>query len=653
MSQPPPKNALLYDGECPVCRNYAARVRVQDAAGGLELMSAREPGALLEKATERGWDLDQGMVLKLDEELYYGEEAIHRLALISTRSGLFNKINYRLFRSAAISRLAYPVLKMGRNILLSILGVSRIGNLPGLNTNSSIVHMEALQIVAFLVLSITLFAYFRDLIDQATVFTTLLVPVLIGVAGVGIKSTELPRAYNLLLFSTAFISSFYVLAAYPSLPVSQAEEMPASSWLFLQYGAYGVAILGLLSYWRPALATFPLTYILWRKRLLAETFNFKIADTDFLAVLEAGLFLLCSLVVYRVLTWCLKDSLKPERKQRWLILAVLVAVATHFGNYFYSAVDKMQLDDNPFAWVLYNNTHNIVLASDLSSLVPLSFSDQSSWLLHQVVSRIVPLINWGTLALQLFSLIGLWRLRWAIVITLFYDLTHIAIFFITGIFFWKWILLNFAIVAALIALRDYRISWREGVFFSLCTLFAPIFFTTMRLGWWDTPEFNRAYFAAQTEDGQQYEVPSNYFLSGSISVAQQKRLGKPHRGHYRRGALGASEGHRDLQLLKNNTCQGKLGSESRVRRRAYDRLLDYVRLHHRFILEQVNDRGIVYYDYYPHHIWSNPARFEEFHALDKKRITSYTFHLESGCMGYVDGRPTYEVKLKGEYLLPL
>ena len=124
---------LLYDRECPVCHNYCQAVRIRKSVGDLQIVNAREHSDILQEVTARGLDIDQGMVLKLGEQLYYGADAIHALALLSTRSGIFNRLNYWLFRSARLSRLLYPVLRSLRNLLLKLLGRRRINNLdlPG------------------------------------------------------------------------------------------------------------------------------------------------------------------------------------------------------------------------------------------------------------------------------------------------------------------------------------------------------------------------------------------------------------------------------------------------------------------------------------------------------------------------------------------
>jgi hypothetical protein len=87
----------------------------------------------MQDITARGLDIDQGMVLRTEGALYYGSDAIHALALMSSRSGVFNRLTYRVFGSKPVSRIVYPVLRLLRNLLLKLLGKTRINNLgvPG------------------------------------------------------------------------------------------------------------------------------------------------------------------------------------------------------------------------------------------------------------------------------------------------------------------------------------------------------------------------------------------------------------------------------------------------------------------------------------------------------------------------------------------
>ncbi len=119
---------LVYDKQCPACDFYCRLARIRESAGRLVLVDARAGGPILDEITAAGFDIDQGMVLKIGSELYYGADAIHMLSMLSTRSGLFNRLTHWLFRSRGMARALYPVLRSARNLLLKILGRTKINN---------------------------------------------------------------------------------------------------------------------------------------------------------------------------------------------------------------------------------------------------------------------------------------------------------------------------------------------------------------------------------------------------------------------------------------------------------------------------------------------------------------------------------------------
>ena len=115
---------LVYDKQCPACDHYTQLVRLRESVGELELVNAREDSALMTEITAAGIDIDAGMVVRMKGDLYHGADAMHVIALLGSRSGWFNRLNYALFRNRAVARLAYPVLRAGRNLLLKLRGQS-------------------------------------------------------------------------------------------------------------------------------------------------------------------------------------------------------------------------------------------------------------------------------------------------------------------------------------------------------------------------------------------------------------------------------------------------------------------------------------------------------------------------------------------------
>ena len=120
---------LVYDRQCPLCDHYCQLVRIRESTGKLVLVDARENSAIMQEITGAGLDIDQGMVLKFQDRVYYGSEAMHVLSLLSTRSGIFNRINFWIFRSRWLSRILYPIFRTFRNLFLKARGATKINNL--------------------------------------------------------------------------------------------------------------------------------------------------------------------------------------------------------------------------------------------------------------------------------------------------------------------------------------------------------------------------------------------------------------------------------------------------------------------------------------------------------------------------------------------
>lgn len=114
--------AIYYDGDCPFCSNYVRYLRLRESVGAPELVDLRAtPGARAELEA-KGYDLDKGMVAEISGTRYGGADALNALALLTTPSGLFNRLTGAMFASPPLARLLYPLLRAGRNGTLTLLG---------------------------------------------------------------------------------------------------------------------------------------------------------------------------------------------------------------------------------------------------------------------------------------------------------------------------------------------------------------------------------------------------------------------------------------------------------------------------------------------------------------------------------------------------
>lgn len=122
------ENIIVYDGECPFCSRYVTMLRIRESVGPIRLIDARsdDPDAI----SARGrFDLDEGMAARISGEWYYGDDCVHILSMISSPVTTFNKLNAWVFKSPKRAKAIYPVMKFGRNMVLSVLGRRKISSM--------------------------------------------------------------------------------------------------------------------------------------------------------------------------------------------------------------------------------------------------------------------------------------------------------------------------------------------------------------------------------------------------------------------------------------------------------------------------------------------------------------------------------------------
>ena len=120
---------VVYDKECPICEFYCKRIDVSESVGELVRVDARDDSEIMTEITALGLDIDEGMVVRVGDEFHYGADAIHELAKLGSNKGFVNNAARLGFGSRRIARLLYPLFKFLRNLLLKMLGKTRINNL--------------------------------------------------------------------------------------------------------------------------------------------------------------------------------------------------------------------------------------------------------------------------------------------------------------------------------------------------------------------------------------------------------------------------------------------------------------------------------------------------------------------------------------------
>lgn len=107
-------------------------LKIRQSHGPLKILDARSnrSHSLLFEINQAGLDLDQGMVIKYQDKLYHGPAALRLMAQLAAPDNWFNRINSALFRAQWSSTIAYPFMRMARNLALRMKGAKQIRNLP-------------------------------------------------------------------------------------------------------------------------------------------------------------------------------------------------------------------------------------------------------------------------------------------------------------------------------------------------------------------------------------------------------------------------------------------------------------------------------------------------------------------------------------------
>lgn len=470
----------------------------------------------------------------------------------------------------------------------------------------------------------------------------------VGVLGFKVSYSEVPYPVAIVIRITLSFCVFYLVTSRMSLP----DDLFGTRWdigVLLNYAWILAVAFGLAGLVRPSFGLIALHYMHFQKQAVAFVFGVPITSADYMTIIDTvGLLILASLV-YRPFCslWekCGFSGIRqPNERRLGLMEAVfMAAVALHFGNYFYGALGKLALGDSPLYWVLQNKTEYLVLTSRETGVNPLTFSDGFVKTMYEWFAYSSPLFNFATVAGQAVCVILIVRPRLAMLTTAFFDLMHIGIFVFTGIFFWKFILLNLAIVLGLRRMLDRTIPTLFAAYLVLLVVVSPALFHINYFFWLDTRSMNSVKIWAVDDDGREFRVPASYFRAFSVTM-NQHRLVYPEHGPYPTWTWGTTRSRADVDA--SETCELERMAEGGQPNRYFverDRIERAVRKYHRVVADQVSDTGNLTYDLYPHHMFSVPWEFDDFRYLDKRRIAKYRYTIEAICLGYEDRQFTRQV----------
>lgn len=486
---------------------------------------------------------------------------------------------------------------------------------------------------------------------------------LVAFSGVTVGYGDATRAFRILTKSIVSFALFYIVTSQVQVAEHIVGDKPIidfelnTAWIFAV--AFGIA-----GYFRPSFAIVPLQYMIWQKHGLSNAFALHLEWLDYFTLIETGTFLIIGYLVFAAfrridgfdgaftIVGRTKESVRKDCGGTLHVIDVLIlfAIALHYGNYFYAGLIKAVLGPDATFWTLQNQTEFLILAAYDSKVLPLSFSDALTGWVYELIADVRVFTNFVTISTQLLAVIAILRVKWAIIMTLCYDVLHLIIFFTTGIFFWKFIILNLAIVAALGAMHIRTVPRQMRIGLVAAVVLSPFVFHIMpSFAWLDARSSNRVHMVAIAEDGTEYNVPSNYFLGLSVTFAQN-RLVWPGEGAVPAETWGVS---RRMEIMQAGlACDwASLDKEQYPVPFAVpkEQIDHFIRRYHTQVLSMLGEDGRFEYDLFPHHIFSMPWYSTEFRKLDKRRIVAYRYESETLCLDFKDGKPSPVRKPLGSF----
>lgn len=117
---------VIYDGECPFCSSYVNLMALRNQVSEIELVNARSDDPRVVDVQKKGYDLNEGMIVIYNAQIYYGSEALALISKLNTKTDTIPRLLAKTLGNSTRARILYPALKIGRAITLKVLGRSAI-----------------------------------------------------------------------------------------------------------------------------------------------------------------------------------------------------------------------------------------------------------------------------------------------------------------------------------------------------------------------------------------------------------------------------------------------------------------------------------------------------------------------------------------------
>lgn len=250
-----------------------------------------------------------------------------------------------------------------------------------------------------------------------------------------------------------------------------------------------------LTYWRP-IFVFPFLLVILT---ILHQFNIPIGGYSW----AEQILLVRILILFGA--FLLIASLSNFRNVTDFVFLLFCLIA---GHYWVCGLGKLQLD-----WMALDRIHYLLPATYANGW--LGFLDPDE------ISRLTRTFSWfneplkaATLVIECGALVSLWRMIWLRVFLLACIALHVGIVVLTGIFFWKWVVLDAALAILLMKNKMPATGFFTANHFVLSVLIiggSALWFKPTELAWLDARISYTYRFEALGTNGRTYTLPPRFF----------------------------------------------------------------------------------------------------------------------------------------------
>lgn len=257
-----------------------------------------------------------------------------------------------------------------------------------------------------------------------------------------------------------------------------------------------LVLLASAAIWRPAFLL-PFVFLV---TALATQFNYPIGGYS---VTEQFMLVRILILFFAALLWSSLTA-RPVTTLFGFLLLTLVA-----SSYWWSGLGKLRL-----LWFTHRHVYLLLPAAYSSGWLAFLQPESIEGVVNGL-SRLDPLMVAFTLFAECGAILFLWRRRFALLLLSSWIVLHVGIIFLSGIFFWKWILVDLGLFVLLWRSKlgkNRLVFGREHFLLSIVLIgLGRFWYQAVNLSWYDVP-VNYAYRVEATgESGQTYPLPPRFF----------------------------------------------------------------------------------------------------------------------------------------------